>query len=352
MDPTSLLPLVLTPDPRGFNQGAAEPGELPVDPCSLLSERHYEVVPCVICALCCVFGVVYCCFGYRCFKAIMFLSGLLFGSAVIFLLCYKERILDTQLSLEVSAGIALGIGVLCGLVTMLVHSVGLFLTGLLLGMLVATAGLVATEPLYALPSAWVPAGSLLGSALLGAVMALRWQKALTVISTAVFGGAVLTLCLDYAVENLALGRHIYERLRLAPPSPFCWCGWAVLATWPVLALMGVLLQWKVTAEGFSHTDVILNRRQKQLQLLRIRQREAKKRQSQAPQEGSYRHKPSAVKRCAGDVLAPSYIQSLRDRQQLRSGTSLSNLSSSAHTAVDLDYDCGSTVPLTTPRGCL
>lgn len=184
----------------------------------------------------------------------MFLSGLLFGSAVIFLLCYKERILDTQLSLEVSAGIALGIGVLCGLVTMLVHSVGLFLTGLLLGLLLATAGLVATEPLYELPSAWVPAGSLLGSALLGAVLALRWQKAFTVLSTAVFGGAILTLCLDYAVENLALGRHVYDRLRLAPSSPLCWCGWAVLATWPVLALMGVLLQWKVTAEGFSHTD--------------------------------------------------------------------------------------------------
>lgn len=50
--------------------------------------------------------------------------------------------------------------------------------------------------------------------------------------------------------------------------------------------------------------VVLNRRQKQLQLLRIRQREAKKRQSQAPQEASYRHKPTAVKRCAGDVLAP------------------------------------------------
>ncbi|XP_060108411.1 transmembrane protein 198-like [Heteronotia binoei] len=352
MDPSSLLPLVLTPDPRGFNQGAAEPSEPAPDPCSLLSERHYEVVPCVICSLCCIFGVVYCCFGYRCFKAIMFLSGLLFGSAVIFLLCYKERILDTQLSLEVSAGIALGIGVLCGLVTMLVHSVGLFLTGLLLGLLLATAGLVATEPLYELPSAWVPAGSLLGSALLGAVLALRWQKAFTVLSTAIFGGAILTLCLDYAVENLALGRHIYDRLRLAPSSPLCWCGWAVLATWPVLALMGALLQWKVTAEGFSHTDVVLNRRQKQLQLLRIRQREAKKRQSQAPQEGSYRHKPNAVKRCAGDVLAPSYIQSLRDRQQLGTGTSLSSLSTNAHTAVDLDYDCGSTVPLTTPRGCL
>lgn len=184
----------------------------------------------------------------------MFVSGLLVGSAVIFLLCYKERILDTQLSLEVSAGIALGIGVLCGLVTMLVHSVGLFLTGLLLGLLLATAGLVATEPLYELPSAWVPAGCLLGLALLGAVLALCWQKALTVLSTAVFGSAVLTLCLDYAVENLALGHHIYDRLRLALCPPLCWCGWAVLAAWPALALTGVLLQWKVTAEGFSHTD--------------------------------------------------------------------------------------------------
>ena len=63
----------------------------------------------------------------------MFLSGLLSGALVIFLLCHKERVLETQLSLEVSAGIALGIGLLCGLVTMLVRSVGLFLTGLLLG---------------------------------------------------------------------------------------------------------------------------------------------------------------------------------------------------------------------------
>lgn len=50
--------------------------------------------------------------------------------------------------------------------------------------------------------------------------------------------------------------------------------------------------------------VVLNRRQKHLQLLRIRQHAAKKRQNQTPQEGSYRHKSSAVKRCAGDVLAP------------------------------------------------
>lgn len=192
--------------------------------------------------------------GYRCFKAIMFLSGLLFGSIVIFLLCYKERVLETQLSLEASAGIALGIGLLCGLVTMLLRSVGLFTTGLLLGLLLATAALVAAAPVLPPPSPWVPAGSLLGLALLCALLALQWPKALTVLSTAVFGAAVVVVCADYFVEALALVLYVYDRLRLAPAGPLCWHSWVLLGAWPVLSLLAVLLQWKLTADGVSHTD--------------------------------------------------------------------------------------------------
>ncbi|NXG40113.1 TM198 protein, partial [Dromaius novaehollandiae] len=234
--------------------------------------------------------------GYRCFKAIMFLSGLLFGSAVIFLLCHKERVLGTPLSLEASAGIALGVGVLCGLVTALVRSVGLFTTGLLLGLLLATAALVAAEPLLRPQSPWVPAGGLLGLALLCALLALRWQKALTVLSTAVCGAAVVVACADYVVEALALLLYVRDRLRLASPAPLCWYSWAVLGAWPALSLLGVLLQWKLTAGGFSHGDVVLTRRQKRLQLLRIRQKEAKRRQSLSPPAGTYRRKAAPVQR--------------------------------------------------------
>lgn len=88
--------------------------------------------------------------GYRCFKAVLFLTGLMFGSVVIFMLCYKERVMDTQLSLEASVGIGLGIGTLCGLVTMLVRSVGLFMVGLLLGLLVGVASLVVSPRLFSL----------------------------------------------------------------------------------------------------------------------------------------------------------------------------------------------------------
>ncbi|KAM6189070.1 transmembrane protein 198-like [Sarcoramphus papa] len=317
-----------------------EPGDPPAPRCALEPRPPYEPVPATLCALGALFGLVCGCFGYRCFKAIMFLSGLLFGSIVIFLLCYKERVLETQLSLEASAGIALGIGLLCGLVTMLLRSVGLFTTGLLLGLLLATAALVAAAPVLPPPSPWVPAGSLLGLALLCALLALQWPKALTILSTAVFGAAVVVVCADYFVEALALVLYVYDRLRLAPARPLCWHSWVLLGAWPALSLLAVLLQWKLTADGFSHTDVILSRRQKRLQLLRIRQKEAKRRQSLAPPEGTYRRKPPPVKRYAGDVLAPSYIRSLRDRQ-LESGT-VPGLAAAP------DADCGSTAPLTAP----
>lgn len=104
--PAQLLP----PEPDDTFWGA---------PCEQPLERRYQALPALVCIMCCLFGVVYCFFGYRCFKAVLFLTGLLFGSVVIFLLCYRERVLETQLSAGASAGIALGIGLLCGLVAML-----------------------------------------------------------------------------------------------------------------------------------------------------------------------------------------------------------------------------------------
>ncbi|KYO34953.1 transmembrane protein 198 [Alligator mississippiensis] len=324
--------------PQATTPGPESPG---LEPCGLEPERGYDAVPAAVCALGCIFGVVYSCFGYRCFKAVMFLMGLLVGAAVVLALCSQER--DARLSLAASAGLALGIGVLCGLVTLLVRSAGLFLTGLLPGLLLGAAGLVAAEPLGQPRSAWVPGGCLLGPALLGALLALRWPKALTVLSTAAGGAAAVVLGLDYGTQRLALGLHIYDCLRLALSAPLCWPSWALLGAWPMLSLLAALLQWKLTARGFSHTQGIIPR-QRQLQLLRIRQQEAKKRPSPGPPEGSYRRKPPPATRFPGDVLAPSYIQSLRDRQ-LGASASLSSLSAVAPALPERDDDCGSITPL-------
>ncbi|XP_077460053.1 transmembrane protein 198-like isoform X2 [Stigmatopora argus] len=265
-------------EPTGLSPESAGAGVPELDVCSLEIERNYDIIPAVICSMCCLFGIIYCFFGYRCFKAVMFLSGLMFGSVIIFLLCHKEHVLDTQLSVEASAGIGLGIGLLCGLVTMLVRSVGLFMTGLLLGLLLALATLLLMQQFYAPSTVWVPLGTLLGSGMLFAVLTLQWQKLFTVLSTAVFGAAIMTVCADYFVEMLALAKHAYGCLRLSPGPPLCWYGWVILGVWPTLGIMGVLVQWKLTDGSFSHTDVVLSRRQKRVQLMRIREKDNRKRQ--------------------------------------------------------------------------
>ncbi|KAM4609096.1 transmembrane protein 198 [Polymixia lowei] len=394
---SQLLPFKLAPPPGLL--GGAEGGLR----CDQEIERRYEIVPSVVCSMCCLFGIIYCFFGYRCFKAVMFLTGLMFGSVVIFMLCYKERVMDTQLSVEASVGIGLGIGTLCGLVTMLVRSVGLFMVGLLLGLLVGVASLVVMEEFYHPKTVWVPLGILLGSGTLFAVLTLQWQRCFVTLSTATFGSAIITVTVDYFIELFALVHYVYERLKVAPKRPVCWFTWVILGVWPVLALLGVLIQWKVTAEGYSHTELVLSRQQRRVQLMRIRQREErmkkekenkkkKKRQNQKPAhkqstqshhrhhhhhqqyhhpgsshphhqtqgsqppkapppqpEPGYHRKTNPIRRFDGDVLSPSYIRSFRDRQTDRRAYSGSRMMSRSRMA-ELDYDCGSQVPLTAPSG--
>ncbi|XP_015249171.1 PREDICTED: transmembrane protein 198 [Cyprinodon variegatus] len=331
------------------------------------ADGRYTVVPSVVCSMCCLFGIIYCFFGYRCFKAVMFLTGLMFGSVVIFMLCYKERVLDTQLSVEASVGIGLGIGTLCGLVTMLVRSVGLFMVGLLLGLLVGVATLVGMVELSENPSrsVWVPLGVLLGLGMLFAVLTLQWQRLFTTMSTAVFGAAVITVALDYFVELFALMFYFYERIKVEPGKPVCWMTWLVLGVWPSLTLLGVIVQWKVTAEGYSHTKVIISRQQRRMQVMRIRQRDdryrnkKKKKQQQGSShhnqakqlnaEPAYRRKPNPIRRYDTDVLSPSYIQSFRDRQ-VQAQPFPGRLVGGSHAVVEMGYDCGSTTPLTGAAG--
>uniref|UniRef100_A0A2K5Q0Z4 Transmembrane protein 198 n=1 Tax=Cebus imitator TaxID=2715852 RepID=A0A2K5Q0Z4_CEBIM len=90
----ALLPLAMTSDPRPFNQQLSEP---PDPRCVLEPQGSPELVPALVCALCYCFGII-CCFGYCCFKTVTFLSGLLSGALVSFLLCHKVWVLETHWS--------------------------------------------------------------------------------------------------------------------------------------------------------------------------------------------------------------------------------------------------------------
>uniref|UniRef100_A0A2I3HTB4 Transmembrane protein 198 n=1 Tax=Nomascus leucogenys TaxID=61853 RepID=A0A2I3HTB4_NOMLE len=89
----------------------------------------------------------------------------------------------------------------------LVHCVGLLLTGLLLGLTLGARALL------------VPAGGLVGLALLGSLLTLWWPRPFTVLGTALLGSAVLVACVDYFLEGLALGSQLGQRLQTLPALP-------------------------------------------------------------------------------------------------------------------------------------
>ena len=187
----------------------------------------------------------------------MFLSGFMLGSAVVCLLCVvqKDSVLDTELGLGTKAGISLGVGVLCGLLTMLVSTLGLFLTGLQMGGVLSGAALLAVAQFHpSLSPWWAPLSALLATSVLFALLALRWQKPLTVASTAVLGAAAVALSVDYLVEAFPLVVYVGDTVSGVAAYPLCWVGWALMGIGPALCLAGVLVQWRITAAGVSHSE--------------------------------------------------------------------------------------------------
>ncbi|TWW57008.1 Transmembrane protein 198 [Takifugu flavidus] len=191
----------------------AEPGagSAEVDTCTLEINSKYEVVTSIVCSAFFSLGFIYCFFGYRCFKMVMFFSGFTLSSAATLLLYHKEPILDSRLRTETKVGISLGMGVLCGLMTMLVSTIGLLLSGLQLGGLLSLALLVVIGQFHSLTPVWVPLGTTLVLSVVAAIFTLHWQKFFTVVYTSVFGAALMMLCVDYLLGTFVLPDQSYLR---------------------------------------------------------------------------------------------------------------------------------------------
>lgn len=306
------------------------------DTCTLQINIMYEVIPAVVCSVCLTFGLIYCFFGYRCLKMVLFFSGFMFGTAAVLLVYHKKPLLDSHLSAETKAGLGLGVGVLCGLITMLVSAIGYILSGLQLGSLLSLVILVVVGQFCIIAPEWVPLGAVLAAGIVTAIFTLLWQKLFIILYTSVLGATTVMLCVDYVIGTFMLPEQVYDIFRQVSPSPMCWFDWAVIGIWPLLSLTGGLVQWRCTARGVSHKEATLKKLKKQ------KHRHFVERGRPRPHRS---RRPPPLKRYAGDVLPPSYIQSLQERQ-MGTGSSSSSISTITHTLIDFDFETGSMVPLT------
>lgn len=179
----------------------------------------------------------------------MFLIGLLLTSVLVHHICLEH----TTFTPLISAAIAVGCGLLFGLLTLLVQYVGLFVMGLSLGASLAIVILVVLHIVFAhLQIVWIPIGVTAGLGLLFAFVTLKFPKGGTILGTSLVGGLLMISCIDYFIEQFVLMEYIRERFEAAPSLPLCWYSWIILGCWPFCFLVGTVAQWKITGQGFDH----------------------------------------------------------------------------------------------------
>jgi hypothetical protein len=110
----------------------------------------------------------------------MFLTGFDFAAILVYTICDEVA----PFPLEGNIGMAVGAGVLLGLVTMLIQYVGLFLTGFHVGVPIGLAALIVVEEMDVEQQAkWFPIIILVGLGLVSALLGLKFQKPLTILGT-------------------------------------------------------------------------------------------------------------------------------------------------------------------------
>lgn len=281
----------------------------------------------VLAVLYIIFGILYTLFGYRCFKTVMFLTGFIFGSVLLYLICIQEAVFSTYGNIS----IALTAGLLFGCITMLVQYVGLFVLGLHSGVLLAVAGIaIASHTPYASTSTWLNVGILMGSAILFALLNLHWPKGLTILGTAVYGGAIQAAACDFMVERFEMVRWIWESVARVSSSNasssvrHCWFSWFILGLWPLATLTGLCLQCGVTGRGIHHEQTISAKKARKA--AQVQQPRTKEQRAEMKQK-NYRYLYQ-IRTAHGDIISQNYVQALQNKGNPKMGTGMTNGESS------------------------
>ncbi|KAI8793234.1 transmembrane protein 198 [Biomphalaria glabrata] len=263
--------------------------------------REYEIVSGIAAAVCITFGILYTFFGYRFFKAIMFLTGFLFCAVTVYMILSEVNVLP----LEGVLGCAAGAGVLVGLVAMLIQYIGLFLTGFCLGLSAAAIILVVVEQFTHPYNMWIPIVVYLILGIATGLLGLRFQKAVIILSTSVIGGALALAGIDYFVGLLSMTFYLWDRVIARPSEQVCWFSWLILGLWPVVALAGAIVQWKFTGHEIDHRIVLRREQTSNVQTSRAREK-------RETQQTRYRHLYQA-RRVKGDVISQTFLQSIESK---------------------------------------
>ncbi|KAL1513491.1 hypothetical protein ABEB36_002895 [Hypothenemus hampei] len=269
---------------------------------------HYNPIIATIFGVYIVIGLLFTIVGYRFFKTSMFLTGFIFACSLVYLICLQGDLLPSY----GNAAVAALAGLLFGLITMLVQYVGLFISGLHSGLLLGLAGLLVADHMVEETSpkgsVWLSIAVLLGCSLVYAIFNLYFRKGLTIVGWSLYGGACLSVTIDYFLENLSMLSWIWPRASLKPVQPPpCWFSWIVLGSWPFFTIVGILVQSCITGRGQHHEDVTAGRKKPRVP---TSMRSMTKMDRAEMRQKKYRYLYQ-VRTAHGDIISQNFVQQMQ-----------------------------------------
>lgn len=186
-------------------------------------------------------------------KVVLFMIGFVIGGALTYfiLLAFLQDRGETWVP-WVSGAAAVVVGILCGVLTICIYYIGIFLAGGSVGFLVAWFILAAIDIPFFQTHIYVPVIASIVLGLVVGIVALIIQKWFFMLGTAVIGAFKIAWGIDYYLE---LGSMVYYLLLFAEHraelNP-CWYSWCMIGLFVIVVVSGFLIQALLTGRKYDH----------------------------------------------------------------------------------------------------
>ncbi|XP_075263751.1 uncharacterized protein LOC142355485 isoform X2 [Convolutriloba macropyga] len=189
-------------------------------------------------------------FGYRFYRFSAFLIAGLLGTTFCYLLCASENILEPY----INAAIAVVCGLLCAVIASLHSKLGFFVTGFCVGSITGAYCVLAVALLASFKALWFGLTVCFVSGIFVALLSVCWQKLFSIANTSFVAGFLVFVIFDYILEQLVLAHYGWMVLIEAESTALCAYSWVSICIWPIILIVGIIIQYAKTARYFDHLE--------------------------------------------------------------------------------------------------
>jgi len=184
----------------------------------------------------------------------MFITSFGLGSLLLYIILSTQPTMNEPQLIAISCSIAL----LFGLINALLEYVGLFVNGFCFGLILSIITFIIWDikdrANGITTSFWLIIGLILLLGLLCAILTLRFQKFMLIITSSCLAGVCQILVLDYFLQLSILLRFIHKRLLFEPTPTLCIRHWIIVFILPFVMLFGIVIQFSCTGKNYDHRD--------------------------------------------------------------------------------------------------